>query len=799
MVITNTTPYLPLARTIVPSIGKLVSFVWKDQHVEELKKLFFANDKLVTTFKAAQAARRLQADQPATIGAFDFIATHLPAPAWRILDGHWAEIVALPCSAMIMRELLKGVETYRQNFALLHKFGPELDAPWRRMYAMIEKIARAAEVELDAYDELERQRHEAKRKRQKFTADYKGKRPADIYRRYGLALRYAVEFLGSFRAKRALNALMLSVTIPVDELENPAWVDSYTGEGDPDYEFLRVRELKTDYGSGADAVSSDGNLPVVVADLIENLGGQKKDFQDTLQRMGMTLNDYWKQFLEAQRSGFTMAPEIGEQAFDDDTDSIEKDFEFKADLMVDQGTVDIIKSRMEKELRTVKELMEQTASEVAALRDMDRAYKHLGVLIAAHKPNMGQVARGVIQAELYNLVQMMIAEIVVIKTRYEKEFMGEEHPLLEGPIKNLSFKYPVDTTKTSLGYLMELLGKKKKAIFGITWDMARVRFFGNWNVKTLISTFSGWGVEEVYEPKDLMAALLPYQNAYGFREDDEEDELAQYFDLSRFRIHWKWGGNLHAFMEQHGEIFLEQFTTGGGAGIVASADPDGDTLEHWTNDVVAERQRTLLSKNGAKVWRLVYAGHTGTAAEKKAVADQWFTKIYSEERAAELEHLKAIGIKPNQRNNREFIEAEVEAAILGDGGKDGPQQAGWDAYRQKIDPEANMAFKRELKLQRNAGKGISEATVEAMKVFWVEVDRNKNRLDHPDKNGLVLRSGRHVDWGIVKLKLDKGEIPTNAQEMRRLLKYLENNKYATWFQVYLHGYIQRMEKAEQPA
>lgn len=781
----------PLMRTTVPE-----NMLWGSATVYHDPV-----DDIGMEVRAALAMKAVQSENPAPPDAVDFIQSHRhdnypdSYPGWQMMEDLWAEIIAHPASGMILKELLYGEEYFRVNYAMYGGLNPQVDVLWQQMYLMIKTIADAATAELALYEALVAEEEAAEKRGEKVTISLRGKRPADIYRRYGAALLYATQNLGSFQAKEALNGLRLSVTIPEDELLAPAWVDGYTGAVEQDYEILRVRDHTAD-------LSSDGNLPATLADLMENLGDAgRESFGENLKSLGMDLSDYWRQFIQAQRSGFTMAPEPEETAFDDDTDSIEKDFEFKADLTKDNAAVDAIRKACEIELRGVRELMSLTAQDVARVREAHNRLRDLTQLIlAAYERGLSEFMKHPAVEPFYRVLWDTI-DLVEYNIRMTQSVYARDFPdglvRVEREMSFLPFKYPIDPKKTSLGYLHDLLEKKIEKLFAVTWDMARARFFTSRPVKDLIWQFNEWAMKGQYEPKDLMTVLLPYQNAFGFREDeaDEYDHNAVY-DLQCFRVPHEWGVTLHGFLENFGDAFLDQFLTGGGAGIQPSQDPSGYALEVWTNDLVAERKRVYLSPKAAKLWRKVFRETEGTTGEKKAAADKAFDAAYTIDRSAEVARIKALGLKPNNRNLREFIEAEVEAALLGDGGQNGPQQAGWDAYRNKVDPRANREYKKVLALTRKAGKSWKDANQAAMIAFWEAVDRNRNAIDHPTKNGLVLRSGRAIDWGITKLKLQKGELVTDATELKRLLRYLEVNRFAGWFQPFLKQHIARLEEPE---
>ncbi|MBE0698170.1 MAG: hypothetical protein IH586_14715, partial [Anaerolineaceae bacterium] len=335
-ILSCSTPYNPLSRTNHPT--GIQTMMWKDRILghaaviqpysafdcEILAERKRVEDEITRKAKrAASELEKVEIEPGALTLVKEAVYDKQPEnfPSWDMLHELFDQIIAFPGSALAFKYLLVNAAQFRADCITKQKVFPNVgvDLLRAKLDGMIERIASAVQVELGVWDAGEPVSER----------EMKYYRPADIYRRYGLALRYAVEELGSFQAKDALNELMCATTLPIDELENPAWVDPYTGEGDKGYEIIRVRGSESE-------LSSDGNLPATLADLIDNLGEEgASQFHKDLERLGMSVGDYWRQCIEAQRSGFSPLPEPEDEREEAEFDVIEKDFTGQGDLRVD--------------------------------------------------------------------------------------------------------------------------------------------------------------------------------------------------------------------------------------------------------------------------------------------------------------------------------------------------------------------------------------------------------------------------------------------------------------------------------
>ena len=85
---------------------------------------------------------------------------------------------------------------------------------YQNMLSMAKAVCDKAESDLDA------------------KSNKTGNRSADIYRRWAEALRWIVRHEITPKASRVLRELVLDQSLPLAELDNPDWIDPYTGEVD---------------------------------------------------------------------------------------------------------------------------------------------------------------------------------------------------------------------------------------------------------------------------------------------------------------------------------------------------------------------------------------------------------------------------------------------------------------------------------------------------------------------------------------------------------------------------------------
>lgn len=640
-------PFNPLALPIAPS-----HLVWTTTRPTD-----FLDFELIT--------RRVAKAMEPQENALDFIKACTlditPIPEWNILEFRFDEIRQKPGCSHAFRWLLRRVARFCPDYSSRFFPNPGLDLITRKLYEMIDRIANRALLELDLYDQREEN----------------ASRPADIYRAYGLALRYAAEDLGSFQACDALSRLMLASPLPVDELENPDWIDPYTGEADSEYVQIRVKEPTSE-------VSGDGNLPQMIADLLANMDKEEASaFEEMLKIRGSSLDDYWAQFKEAQRSGYSDLAEPEDEQDEPEFDVIEKDFQFSEDLKVN--------------FENVAELQKLLMLQLDALRQFVRA--------AAEQAS----------------------KCFALGQGFDFKFLHQKF-----------LKYPA--TRALIEQMTKLACTKK------------------------------------YLPRDLMAVLLPFQNSFAFWEDD----------LYLIRIPYDSGYTMAHWYQIHGDDYLEQFLAKeevdygdpqvnrqvGKIRFIPREEPGPADLDEFTWKVVFEQTDRY---NKCEERRVLWA------AEKRWPAlIQKYMKTYLVERFlysdaplhGNMPMFRPVEYKPDAKWHPAYVTAEVETAILGEGGSTSAQAAGWNAWRDSIDPDANRTY------QFHRRHGMNHA--EAMNKFWEVVKSNRNRIKSVNQKGVILQSGRQIDWGIFLLKLKANEISMTINEMSRFLdEFLLKRKWGT--------------------
>lgn len=109
--------------------------------------------------------------------------------------------------------------------------------------AMAHQIMVEARYEMD---DLERARRTASENGTRVNYE-EHERPADIYRRWMKPLRFIHQYC--YGAGSLIRDIQLEQTMPYGELDNPDWIDPYTGEIDPDAMLERVN-IQTPEGHG---------------------------------------------------------------------------------------------------------------------------------------------------------------------------------------------------------------------------------------------------------------------------------------------------------------------------------------------------------------------------------------------------------------------------------------------------------------------------------------------------------------------------------------------------------------------
>jgi hypothetical protein len=550
-------------------------------------------------------------------------------------------------------------------------------------------------------------------------------RPADIYRTFGPALRYATHTLGSFAARKMMQELSLQTTMPFSELDNPDWIDPYTGRGEKKYEQVRVRKVE---------LSSDGNsdeMPVILADLLETLeeGGvttygfkngqlvkEQMEPMDKKTEPPRWLESWWDEFDNAQRGGFNAEADEGDEHVEPEFDVIDKDFEGKSEFEFTEA---------------LDGLRALYAKELAEMRNIVREYSD-GLTILRRNP-----------------------EIVAHATKWVQSLIRHSPPF----VRFLKF--------------MRAIAHEQ-------------------------------------EPQDLLALILPFQTETGYTLED----------LSTIKIPGQCR-DLDEYYRMYQDQILDQFQDEPGR---MGSEPTGDELDEFVSEEIHERVRVYLSPLGNLKYHQAYRDfkpekNYKTAREFQAArldaawAAFWEAQKRSMVGQRYLPHAKVAwkevyastknetyawkafwsecATQRDARYTPEFVEAEIMAAVMGDGSQGSAFKAGWDAWRSKIDPEANRAYHAAMREGKKSG--------EAMQVFWREVEARKNVIASITKDGVKLANGRVIDWGITRLKITKGEIKLTLQEKERLLAALVSKNWGLQIRTLLQQLIQKeLTTTQQP-
>jgi hypothetical protein len=276
--------------------------------------------------------------------------TQTKANPWEVLDDLKAQIASAPDSAVVLEFLVKDAWDTQQKASSRPEMALIASSISAEIARMSATICQMASTRLLAYTQYERAcqdwdraRKDARRKGRTFTERRpsltEGCWPADIYRAYGRPIRFLSEKVGQADAKRLYRQLVLESTLPVEEMESPEWLDSYTGVAEAREQPVTIR---SDYGLEEEiAFIQDENL-------------------------SWTADDY-RAHLNAQRGGFNAdADEIA--LLDDETDSVEKDFSFKGDWSTTEGAGEL-RTLLREEIFALRERVENCFANHQLLED----------------------------------------------------------------------------------------------------------------------------------------------------------------------------------------------------------------------------------------------------------------------------------------------------------------------------------------------------------------------------------------------------------------------------------------------
>ncbi|MBN1454346.1 MAG: hypothetical protein JW963_25235 [Anaerolineales bacterium] len=254
---------------------------------------------------------------------------------WEVLEMKYDQILAAPDSARCFLHLFKDA------MAIAKQMDNRSDL-MKEIHRMVGRICMTAENRLIKYRDYESavyawelERKNARRKKLAFDAPRpklaEGCWPADIYRATGIAIRYGMEVIGHKQASKTFKALLLESTIPLEELEYPDWVDSYTG------------------------VAEEREKPIAIRTTVKELDEEAAFIRD--ENLTWTMADF-AAFQNAQRGGFN-ADADAIVIYDDDTDSNDKDFEFKGDYATTDEAPEL-RTLLRSEISALRKKIEKT-------------------------------------------------------------------------------------------------------------------------------------------------------------------------------------------------------------------------------------------------------------------------------------------------------------------------------------------------------------------------------------------------------------------------------------------------------
>jgi hypothetical protein len=253
---------------------------------------------------------------------------------WEVMESRYEQIIAAPDSAKCLLHLLKDAENVRRSVGDRSDIAKELNL-------MVGRICMTAENRLNRYRDYEAATYawETARKRaRKLRASFDQPRPkltegcwpADIYRAFGPAIHFGMQ-VGNPQAAKTYKSLVLESTLPVDELENPDWVDPYTGESEKREKPIAIRATFADWEEEAAFIQD------------EQLNWTQEDFVA---------------FQNAQRGGFNADADAAPVLFDE-TDTIEKEFQFTGDWSTTEEAAEL-RSLLRQEIAALRKKIEAT-------------------------------------------------------------------------------------------------------------------------------------------------------------------------------------------------------------------------------------------------------------------------------------------------------------------------------------------------------------------------------------------------------------------------------------------------------
>jgi hypothetical protein len=245
-------------------------------------------------------------------------------------------------------------------------------------------------------------------------------------------------------------------------------------------------------------------------------------------------------------------------------------------------------------------------------------------------------------------------------------------------------------------------------------------FEASYEAKRFINALQ-FEAEDHAAPQDLAILFLKLQNGLYFRAIDENEVIVAYPAVTDVKLV---GCTLEDYLLENADAILEDMNDGG----LAIRSTDMQQIE----DFCEETLKTLVVQQ------------TG----KEITSSPVFLDAY--------------------------YRCMFDARTISNGKRNLALEAGWDAWRQQTNPLANHAFHAALK--------AGGTNPEAMKSFWKVVNNYKdNRIVSIRPSGLVLSSGRQIDYHIAQIKLAANELPLSTQEKARLRDLLTSHKWGGRF------------------
>ena len=235
--------------------------VVEDEAEDLLEDLIVESVQVVADkIRAEESNRLISADENALRFAEQQASMLNP---WEIFLGHAKRFLGKPSADRGLEYLLN--QTYLEE----HQLGMSPELPNLSVY-----LRRIVQDFLSGYDDrrgrslnssTSRKFAEAK----ELEGSLKGIRPADIYRAYARPLRWLCNHGFQHLVGATLRRLLLDQTMPECELDNPDWIEPYSGDLDPEpVEYINIRvkgdvdEVEAQSAMSSESFNSEDGLDV---------------------------------------------------------------------------------------------------------------------------------------------------------------------------------------------------------------------------------------------------------------------------------------------------------------------------------------------------------------------------------------------------------------------------------------------------------------------------------------------------------------------------------------------------------